>query len=163
MVAHFAADGLTRSDYFKAVAAEPLLLRQKPAQIIRNIEAVMDHYAAERPMRTEYLQAAVEQPVLFRTPPTMVFASIEAAVDHLDVTLSDRRSQAAPQPPVSHQEPINAHPATAISPASPTAEQGMPSAIPTGQTADSSQVPTTSVRNPVLYVSYAAPAQRRGR
>jgi hypothetical protein len=168
VVGHFARDGLTRSDYFKALAAEPLLLRQKPATIISNVEAVMDHYAADQPMRTEYLQAAVDQPILFRTRPEAVFAAIEATVDRMEaqgITRSNFRSQAAKPSLVSNRQPeaikAQQHPTTA--PALPTAEQAMPAAIPTGQAAAAGPLPSTFVHNPALYVSYVGPAQRRAR
>jgi hypothetical protein len=84
VVAHFAADGLTRQDYFRAVAAEPLLLRQKPDTVINNLETVMTHYAANLPMRREYLQSAIAQPELFGTQPSQVFAAVEAEADRLE-------------------------------------------------------------------------------
>ena len=161
VVGHFARDGLTRSDYFKALAAEPLLLRQKPAALINNIEAVLDHYAADQPLRTEYLQAAVEQPVLFRTPPEAVFAAIEAAVDRLEaqgVTRSGILRQAANRPRIITQGPEAIHAPTTLETSTP-----LPNAPANGQMAVSSQLPSTSVNNAALYVSYVAPAQGRSR
>ena len=81
VVKHFASDGLTREGYFKAVAAEPRLLLQKPDVVISNIEKVMDHYAADKPMRTEYLQAAVRQPELFGMTAEVAIGAIQAEAD----------------------------------------------------------------------------------
>jgi hypothetical protein len=161
VVGHFARDGLTRNDYFKALDAEPLLLRQKPAVIISNVEAVMDHYAADQPMRTEYLQAAVEQPVLFRTPPQAVVAAIEAAVDRLEargVTQSDILRQAANRPQLVTQGPELIRPRT-----TPETSPQLADASATGQMAVSSQLPSTSVNNPALYVCYVGSTQGHGR
>jgi hypothetical protein len=157
VVGHFARDGLTRSDYFKALAAEPLLLRQKPAALINNIEAVLDHYAADQPMRTEFLQAAVEQPVLFRTPPQAVVASIEAAVDRLEaqgVTRSDLLRQADDRTRIAIQGPEALQARSTLATTPP-----LPDAPPTGQAAASSPLPSTFVHNPALYVSYVDSAQ----
>ncbi len=167
VVRHFAQDGLTRRDYFQALATDPRLLLQKPATVIGNLEAVMDHYAADAAMRRDYLQAAVAQPVLFRAPPERIFATIEATADRLEaqgITRSDLLRRAVDPPRSFTQEPeaIRAPAVLETGPAPPDAPQAMPTALPAGQAAASSPLPSTRVVNPVLYVSYV-PAQGRAR
>lgn len=157
VVRHFAKDGLTRGEYFKAVAAEPRLLLQKPATVIRNLETVMDHYAADQLMRSDYVQAAVDQPILLRTRPEAVIANIDATADHLEaegITRSDYLRRAVDKPRLLTQAPqaIRAQPTLETNPALP--EDASP-----GQVATASPLPSTQVQNPVLYVSYVAPAQ----
>jgi hypothetical protein len=160
VVGHFAGDGLTHGDYFKALAAEPLLLQQEPATIIGNIEMVMDRYAADQPMRNMYLQAAVRQPILFRTPPETVFAAIEAAADRLEaegVTSSAICSHAG-EPHVLNREPvaIRARPNAEKHQDVPISEPAKSSTRPTSQTAASSPLPSTFVDNPAYSVSCVA-------
>jgi hypothetical protein len=161
VVGHFARDGLTRSDYFEALAAEPWLLLQKPATVIDNRETVMDHYAADQLMRSDYVQAAVDQPILFRRPPEAVIATIEAAVDRLEaegITRSDLLRRAVDRLRIFTHGPdaIRAGTASETSPS-------LPNAPSTGQAAISGPLPSASVHKPVLYVSYVGPGQGYGR
>ena len=60
VTAHFAEDGLSRADYLDAVAANPLLVRQKGETVIGNIEAVIAAFANDGLTRRQYLEAAVD-------------------------------------------------------------------------------------------------------
>jgi hypothetical protein len=167
VVGHFAKDGLTRRDYFNAMAADQRLLLQKPATVIANVEARMDRYATDPVMRRDYLRAAVAQPALFRTRPESVFATIEAAANRLEAqgfTSSDLPRPAAEPPRFFRHGPeaVPVHAESETSPALPADPQAMPPAIPLGQTAATAPLPSAHVHNPVLYVSLV-PAQGRER
>ena len=77
VTAHFAEDGLSRADYLDAVAANPLLVRQKGETVIGNIEAVIAAFANDGLTRRQYLEAAVDHPKLFGMAAETVIGHVE--------------------------------------------------------------------------------------
>jgi hypothetical protein len=162
VVGHFKGDGLSREQYFSAVAAYPPLAQQKAAVVIDNVEQVLGHYRDDGLSRCEYLQAAVDQPTLFRTSPQTVIDNItdlEEWLPHVISSTSDCLRKAVDRPRL-FTLGVDALPTIPIAPISEAVESAALASAghvaaegpnPVDHPALVEETPTTQVSAPVIY------------